>query len=347
MRAALFEGPGSIVVREVDDPRCPPGGMVVRVRACGICGSDVRNFRSGLRGGSLPQIMGHEIAGIVEEAGPGSRRFRPGDTVAVAPDISCGDCHYCRLGLVNLCISHRMIGTHWPGGFAQYVAIPEEAVARGIIHPIPADVPHAHAALAEPLSSVLACQEAAGIGPGMAVAVFGDGPAGCLHLEMARFHGASPVMLAGRRRLGLAAAFRPDRTIDLRTEDPVAAVREATGGLGADIAIVATPAAETQQAGVACVRRRGTVVLFGGLPRAEPFTRLDANAIHYGELRVVGSFSYPPAAHAEALQAIAERRITPEAYLSRTVGLEEIVEGILASERGEVLKVIVDPWRTP
>jgi len=347
MRAALFEKPGSIVVREGEDPRCGPDGMVVRVLACGICGSDVRNFRAGLRGGMLPQIMGHEIAGTVEEVGSGSRRFRPGDLVAVAPDVSCGDCHYCRLGLVNLCTSHRMIGTHWPGGFAQFRAIPAEAMARGIIHPIPSGVPRAHAALAEPLASVVACQEAVGIGPGMAVAVFGDGPAGCLHLQWARSRGASSVLLAGRRRLGLAATLGPDRLIDLRVEDPVAAIRDATDGLGADVAIVATPAAETQQSGVACVRRRGTVVLFGGLPRNDPFTRLDANAIHYGELRIVGSFSYPSAAHAEALRAIAERRITPEAYLSRTVGLEGSVEASGASERGEVLKVVVDPWRAP
>ncbi len=344
MEAAVFEGPGRIPVRTVDDPRCDPDGIVVRVKACGICGSDVRNFRAGLRSGKTGQIIGHEIAGIVEETGGACRRFSVGEAVAVAPDVSCGRCHYCRLGLVNLCLDHRMVGTHWPGGFAQFLAVPGIVLERGMVHRVPSGVSFRDAALAEPLSSVLAAQESSAIGHGHAVAVFGSGAVGCLHVQIAHRKGAMPVVLVGRRRLPLAAAFHPDASVQVNERDPVAAILQATDGLGADVAIIATPSAESQQQGIEAVRRRGTVVLFGGLPREEPFARLDTNRIHYNELRVIGSFSYPARNHVEALQVIQEGGICADALVSRVIPLEGIEDAILSSERGEVLKVVVDPW---
>jgi L-iditol 2-dehydrogenase len=344
MRAAVFEGPGRIEVHEVATPGCGRDEVLVRVKACGICGSDVRNYRAGLRGGVTRQIIGHEIAGVVEEVGADCARLSPGDPLAIAPDVSCGTCHYCRQGLVNLCVDHRMIGTHWPGGFAQFLRLPREVLERGMVHRIPAGVSFRDAALAEPLSSVLASQKTAGIGPGQAVAVFGAGAVGCLHVEIARARGASPVVLVGRRRLQLAAAFRPDLLVQVADRDPGAAIREATGGLGADVAIIAAPSAEMLEKGVASVRKRGTVVLFAGLPRDDPCVRLDANRIHYDELRLVGSFSYPSARHAEALEAIRDGRISAQSVVTRVVGLDGITESILAAERGEVLKVVVDPW---
>ncbi len=344
MKAAVFEGPGRIVVREVGTPRCEPDGILVRVKACGLCGSDVRNFRAGLRNGRTGQIMGHEIAGVVEESGTGTTRFRVGDTVAVAPDVSCGRCHYCAQGLVNLCLDHRMVGTHWPGGFAQYLALPRDVLERGMVHPMPTGMSFLHAALAEPLSSVLAAQETARIGNGSAVAVFGGGPVGCMHVEIARSRGASPVILVGRRRTALASVFHPDLSIDVRSTEPAAAILAATGGLGVDVAIVATPAPESQEQAIESVRKRGIVVLFGGLPRDNPRATIDANRIHYNEISVVGSFSYPARMHAEALAAIRDLCITPDAYISRVVSLDGIVDAIASSERGEVLKVMVDPW---
>ncbi len=343
MRAAVFEGPGRIVVQEVAEPPCESDGIVVRVKACGLCGSDVRNYRAGLRAGTR-QIMGHEIAGVVEQAGRHAPRFATGDAVAIAPDVSCGQCAYCRTGLVNLCTGHRMIGTHWPGGFAQLLAVPRVVLEHGMVHAIPDGLGFRAASLAEPLASVLAAQETACTGPGQAVAVFGAGATGCLHVQVAHLRGASPVVLAGRRRLSLASVVRPDVMVQVDGQDPVAAIREAAGGLGVAVAIVATPSAESQEQAVRSVRKRGIVVLFGGLPREAPFTRLDANRIHYDELRVVGSFSYPARAHQDALAALHDGRVSPDPIVTRVVGLEGIVDAILASERGEVLKVIVDPW---
>jgi L-iditol 2-dehydrogenase len=344
MKAAVFEGIENLQVRETPKPDCDPDGLVVKVEACGLCGSDIRNFHGGLRHGVEKQIMGHEIAGVVEETGPRITRFSAGDRVAIAPDVSCGACYYCKRGWVNLCVDHRMVGTHWPGGFAQYLHLPKAVLERGMVHRMPSDLSFDHAALSEPLSSVLASQQNAGIGLGDTVLVIGDGPVGCMHLQAARARGASSVILAGLMRLGFAGAFEPDHLIDAATQNPVEEVLKITGGLGADVAIIANPVAKTQEQGVESVRKRGTVILFGGLPKSSPMTTLNSNLIHYNEIVVVGAFSYPAVMHEKALQVLSERKVTAEKYITRLVGLEGIVDAIAAAEKGEELKVVVKPW---
>lgn len=344
MKAAVFEDIERIVVREVPDPRCDAGGIVVRVEACGLCGSDVRNYHLGLRTGMKGQIMGHEIAGSVVEAGSSVERFAVGDRVAIAPDVSCGSCYYCKRDLGNLCDNHRMIGTHWPGGFAQLIHIPAEVLAHGMIHRMPEGLSFDDAALSEPASSVIAAQENASIGLGDTVLIMGDGPIGCLHLEVARARGASRVIMAGLARLKQVAPFKPDALIDVAAQDPVAETRRLTGGLGADVAIIAAPSAKAQAQGVEAVRKRGTVILFGGLAKSSPLTTLNSNIIHYGEITIVGAFSYPARTHEKALVVIREGKIDAKRYFNRTVPLEGIVDGIRAAEAGDVLKVLVKPW---
>ena len=343
MKAAVFEGPGRIVVRQVDLARCGPGDLVARVHACGICGSDVRNFRTGLKADVGAQVMGHELTAVVFEVGADVRRFRVGDRIAVAPDVSCGECYYCRRGLVNLCVHHRMIGTHWPGGFAEYLHLPGEVLTHGMVHHIPEGLSLDDAALSEPAASVVAAQDNAGVGLGDTVLVIGDGPIGCLHVEVARSRGATRVIMAGLARLSEAERFAPDMLIDAGSADTVEVVRAATGGLGADVVIVATPVASTQAQAVRAVRKRGKVVLFGGLPKTSPETTLDANLIHYGEITVMGAFSYPAHVHEKALATIAAGRIHPDLYFNLVVGLDQVVEGFQAAAEGRALKVLVRP----
>jgi L-iditol 2-dehydrogenase len=344
VRAAIFEDIEKIVVREVPDPICDAGSIIVKVEACGLCGSDIRNFHAGLRSGAKGQIMGHEISGSVVEVDRTVSRFSTGDRVAIAPDVSCGACYYCKRGWVNLCADHRMLGTHWPGGYAQFIHLPAEVLDRGMVHRMPEGLSYEGGALAEPSSSVLAAQENAGVGLGDTVLILGDGPVGCLHIEVARARGAARVIMVGLARLAQAKAFAPDALIDASSQDPVAEVRKLTGGLGADAVIAATPVAKTQAQAVEAVRKRGTVILFGGLPKSSPMATLNTNLIHYNEIRVVGAFSYPAYMHEKALAVIREGKIDASKYFTRSVSLDEIVDGIRAAEAGEVLKVLVRPW---
>lgn len=344
MKAAVFEGEETIVVREVPVPQCEDEGMLVKVESCCICGSDIRNFYSGLRYGVEKQIMGHEIAGVVEEVGAKVTLFKAGDKVAIAPDVNCGECYYCKRGFVNLCLNHKMLGTNWPGGFAQYIYLPAEVLSRGFVEHIPEGVGFDEASVAEPACSVLACQKNINVSLGDTVVVFGDGPIGCMHLEVAKARGASKVILIGRRKLELAEQFEPTHIINSSIKDPVREVLNITDGLGADFCICANPNPHTQEQGVEMVRKRGTVVLFGGLPKTSPMTTLNSNLIHYNEINIIGSFSYPKTQLKEALRFIKEGKISAQKYTTRKVALGQISEGIVMVKEGKALKVVVKPW---
>lgn len=344
MNVAFFEQPERIVLKEVQIPECENDGMLVRVEVCGICGSDIRNYHSGLKGDIKQQVLGHEIAGVVVEAGNEVSKFKLDDRVAITPDVSCGHCYYCTKGWVNLCTDHKMLGTHYPGGFAQYIYLPAIVLRRGILNHIPNELTFEHAALSEPLSSVIACHENNNIGFGDTVVIIGDGPIGCMHIEAARAKGVSKVLLVGLTKLDFAKRFDPDYIIDAGTQKPVEEVMKITEGLGADIVIIANPVADTQQQGLEMLRKRGKMILFGGVSKTNPITHLNSNLIHYNEISVIGSFSYTSSIHYRALEFIKDKKLSSEKYIDKFVGLDEVGLGIEYAEQGEALKVIVKPW---
>lgn len=345
MKAAVFKDIEKIVLEEVPIPKCPEGGLLVKVYACGICGGDVRNYHNGLKAGIKNQIMGHEIAGQIIEVSDKVTKFKVGDRIALAPDVSCGECWYCKRGLVNLCLNHKMLGTHYPGGYAQYIALPQEILQHGFIEPIPDDMSYEHAAFAETASAVIACQKYNNVSLGDTVVIIGDGPVGCLHIEVAKARGAKRVILVGLDKLDLAAKFHPDLLLSNR--DPqgvIAKVKECTDGIGADIVICAVPSVKPQQQALELVRKRGCVIIYGGTPKHAEMTTINSNLIHYNEIILTGAFSYPTIGLSDALSAIESKKIHAELYLNAKVSLEDVVKGMDMVEKGEALKVIIDPW---
>lgn len=347
MKAAVFKDIENIILEERPIPDCPADGLLLKVHACGICGSDVRNYHNGLKDGIKNQIPGHEIAGEIIAVGKDITQYKTGDRVALAPDISCGSCWFCKHGMINLCISHKMLGTHYPGGYAQYMAVPAEVLTNGFIEPIPENMPYEHAAFAETAAAVVACQKRINVSLGDRVLIIGDGPVGCLHAETAKARGASLVMMAGMDRLTLAEKFGCGLLLDNR--EPILVkekVMEATNGLGADFVICAVPTVHVQQQALALCRKRGTVVIYGGVPKSKEISPLNSNLIHYNELTVTGSFSYPAAGLSDALEAIHHKHIHAEYYINKIVPLDKVKEGIETIEAGEALKVILSPWMT-
>jgi len=344
VRAAYVTGPMHIELRDVPTPQVPDDGLLLAVRACGVCGSDLRRWREGPDAGSAPLIAGHEISGVVEAIGPLVSGYTVGEHLAIAPDVHCGLCWYCKRGLYNLCDDLRLVGitAGLDGGFADHVVLPAAVLDGGIVHRVPDALSAEQAALAEPLSSVLASHAAAGTTLGDTVVVMGAGPIGCLHIAVARARGARVILSEpNATRRAMAERFEPDLVVDPATEDAVAAVRRATGGRGADVAICANPVAATHAQAVELVRKRGTVVLFGGLPKADPMTVLDGNRIHYGEIRVVGSFSYHPSFHSLALDAIARGSIHSDQVITHTFPLDDVERAFQVAASGEALKVMV------
>ncbi|GAB4540903.1 MAG: zinc-dependent dehydrogenase [Anaerolineae bacterium] len=346
MKAAFLVGVREFEIRDMAEPTTPDDGLVLKVEACGVCGSDLRRWKEGPPPGVDGITPGHEVSGIIEAVGKRVTRYAAGERLAIAPDIHCGYCYYCQRGMYNLCDNLRFVGITpgHPGGFAEKMVLTAEILNNGIVHHVPDGLPSSHAAIAEPCCSVLAMHEKMGTSLGDTVVILGAGPIGCLHVAIARARGASTIVSEPvKNRLDMVQAFEPDATIDPTREDVVARVRELTGGLGADVVVCANPVASTQTQAVEMVRKRGKVVLFGGLPKANPMTTLDGNIIHYGEIEVVGAFSYHPTYHELALDLLKRGVIPADRLISDTFPLEKVGEAFEAAASGDVLKVVVTP----
>ena len=262
-------------VEDVPAPEAPAGGLLLDVKACGLCGSDLRTLRSGHRKVTLPYVIGHEICGVVAETGPGySGPWQRGDLLSMGPVVYCGHCDFCLEGQFELCENYREIAQAWPGGLAEQIAVPPEAVRLGVIERVPAGVDPGNAAIAEPISSCLNAQEKGRVGLGDSVVIIGTGPIGCIHIALARLHGAGPVIIAdiNAERLRLAEPFEPDAASNASKVDLVSEVRRLTDGKGADVIVTATPAPVRVVQAVEMARKGGRILLFGGLPKEQQHT---------------------------------------------------------------------------
>jgi L-iditol 2-dehydrogenase len=344
MKAAFLIKVREFAIRQVENPMAPDDGLVLRVKACGVCGSDLRRWKEGPPADVGGIVPGHEISGVVEAVGKDVTRYALGDRLAVATDVHCGTCYYCERGMYNLCNDLRLVGITpgYPGGFAEKMVLTGEILANGIVHPVPDGVSFPEAALAEPISSVLAAHEKARTCLDDTVVVMGAGPIGCLHTAVCKARGARVIISEpSRERREMAQRFEPAAIVDPFNEDLGARVRQLTRGLGADIVVCANPVAATQTQAVEIVRKAGRVILFGGLPKDNPVTSLDGNRIHYGEIEVVGAFSYHPTFHESALELLDRKLLPSDLLITHTFDLEDIDQAFETATGGAGLKVIV------
>ena len=347
MKAVVFRGPGQIACEEVPYPGLPADGLILKVLACGICGGDLRAYKHGLRADREWQILGHEISGVVAQVGRDVDDYRVGERLAVAADVSCHTCYYCKRAYFNLCEDWKLIGLDFPGGMAEYMQLPEAILRRGIVHRIPATLSDRRSALAEPSSSVIWAQKNLDVQPGEVVAILGDGPIGALHVQVARLRGAKPILIGvtGPRleKFKTNPALGAWHVLDNLTQDVVAEVQALTSGRGADVAIVANPFKETQAQAVNMVRKRGRVGVFGGLPKNDPITHLDSNRIHYDELQIMGNFSYHPDIHADALDLLDRGLINADQIITAVYPLDNAQAAFEDAMQGTALKVVLAP----
>ena len=351
MKVARFYAPGDIRLEDADEPQVSAGEVKIRVRSCSTCGTDAKIFRSGHPNMSAPQVMGHEIAGEIVDVGEGAGSpsgdiWSVGDRVQVIAAIPDGTCPDCLAGNQTICPNQLSMGYQFPGGFAEYMIVPNEVLRVDGLNRIPDGLSFAEASLAEPLACVLNGQELARVGEGDVVVIMGSGPIGCLHVRLARSRGASRVILIdinGERLAEAASLVKPDLAIDSSAVDAVQAVLDATDGRGADVVITAAASGTAQEQGLRMLARRGRLSLFGGLARDASTITVDANLVHYRELTIVGVNGSSPAHNKRALELIATGAVPVADLITHRLPLDRVLDAIGIVSRGEAIKVTIEP----
>jgi L-iditol 2-dehydrogenase len=343
MNAILLYAPGDFRVARIEKPACPEGGLLLKVSYCGLCGSDLRTLFNGHKNVILPAVIGHEISGIVEEVGKSyTGEYKKGDSLAVAPNVYCGRCDFCRMGRYEYCEGLRELAQHWPGGFAEYIAIPAEALRLGTIQYVPNGLCMEHACVAEPPSSCINAQEKLDVRLGDTVLVIGAGPIGSIHTCVARARGAKQVLIAdvAASRLEMSKAFGPDDIIDSSKADLVTEALRLTGGSGPDVVITANPVAVTQIQAISAARKGGRIAFFGGLPHGASVVQLDTNLIHYKGLSVIGTTGFAPRHHIQSLDLMRTNRIPGDKLVTHILPLADFSAGVALAKEGKAMKVV-------
>ncbi|RLE80602.1 MAG: alcohol dehydrogenase [Thermoprotei archaeon] len=326
-------------VREIDAPKPRPNEVLVRVKACGICGTDLHIFEGDVPV-KYPVIPGHEFSGEVVEVGSEVEDVREGERVAVNPNISCGKCYYCKRGVVHFCERRVAIGIELQGAFAEYVAVPETNV-----HRLSNALSFEEAAFAEPIACCLHGQDLLNVGLGDTVAIFGLGPIGLIHLQLVRARGASLVIGVEvlEKRLKLGLKMGADLVINPLERDIIKEIREATGGRGVDAVIEATGNPQVLQNALKAVDYGGKVLVFGVAPM-NALISISPFEIYRKEISIIGSFINPHTTE-RAVKILEARRINVRDLITHEVRIEQVLEVFekLRTKREDFVKVIVKP----
>jgi len=346
MKAALLEDIEKLKITEVATPKPQAGEVLIKVKACAICGTDIKIFHHGHRLITFPRVTGHEVTGEIIAVGENVSKYKVGNRVAVAPAVPCGDCYYCHRGKQAMCENLQAIGYFWNGGFAEYMNVPKVAVDNGCVNFLPDNVSFEEGALAEPLACVINAQELSNIGMGDTVVIIGTGPMGCLHAELARAIGATKTVMieVSEERLELAKkTVEADLFINPSREDSIKLVKRFTDGRGADKVIVACGVGKAQQDAIEMVANLGNVNFFGGLPKDNPYIQFNSNAVHYKECSITGTHGSSPHHNQMAIDLIASGKIKIKKYITKEVKLDNLEEAIARAETGKEMKIIIKP----
>ena len=342
MRVAVYYNNRDVRLQEMPVPRIGPGELLVRVRACGICGSDVMEW---YRTQKAPLVLGHEIAGEIVEVSSEAAGRRVGDRVFVSHHVPCNTCRYCLSGHHSVCETLRR--THLdPGGFAEYVRVPEINARVGTFL-LPDEMSFDDGSFIEPLACVVRGQRLARLEPGQTVLVVGAGIAGVLHVQMARLHGAARVLATDINdfRLKLARDLGADAVF--RAENIAEQLRDQNDGRLADLVIACTGAPTALEQAVRSVDRGGTLLFFAPTPAGATLP-IPLYELWRDEITLTTSYAGAPRDIVEAIDLLRAGRIRVRQMITHRLGLGEAGQGFaLVAETRDSLKVIIDPTLPP
>jgi L-iditol 2-dehydrogenase len=347
MRAGVYRGAGQVAVESVPVPEISAGEALIRVNACGICGTDLKKIQQGFL--KPPQIFGHEVAGTVVAVGRGVERWNVGDRVVSFHHIPCGKCFYCQRRLFSQCLTYKKVGLTGGfdpngGGFAEYVRAMPWIVERGLVA-IPPDITDEEAIFIEPVNTCAKAIQKARVATGETVLVLGQGPIGLLLMMLARLAGATVLTtdpIAERRarslHLGAEASFAPGDA------QLTAEIRARTEGRGADVVLVAVANPAVVAEALAQARPGGRVLLFA---QNDPKMKIEFPAASVGieEKEILGSYSASVELQEECAELVFSRRLPLRELISHRLPLDQFQEALLIAARptGDSLKVVIRP----
>ncbi|NIH24142.1 MULTISPECIES: zinc-dependent dehydrogenase [Providencia] len=343
MKAAVLYAPNELKVAEIKYPQLGKGDVIIRIKAAAICGTDGR-IVSGrkTKGVRYPSVIGHEFSGEIVEVGENVSEFHLGDAIAVDPVIPCRSCVYCRIGKENVCLNRQAIGYEFDGAFAEYVRIPEIALSAGNVFKMPKGMSYEAAALAEPLACCINGQKNVGIELGDTVVVIGAGPIGLMHILLARFSGATNIIVSelNEQRRKAAIDCGATHTVNSQQENLLDTVKGVTGGVGADVVIVAIGIPQLVNPALELARKGGRVNLFAGFSK-DDMAQIDVNIIHYNELIVTGASALSREGYKQALSLISSGLIDIEKLITHRFSLDQINEAMVSAQKGDAIKIII------
>ncbi len=342
MRVAMYYNNHDVRLEEIPTPQIGSGELLVRVEACGICGSDVMEW---YRRDRVPLVLGHEIGGQIAAVGDGVERYKEGDRVSAAHHVPCNTCHYCLSGHHTVCNTLRQTNFD-PGGFAEYIRLPAINVDHGVFL-LPDELSYEEATFIEPLACVLRGQRLAHIQPGHSVLIIGNGIAGLLHVQLARALGAGCVVATdiNNYRLEVAQQFGADAAIHAK-EDLPSRLRQVNQGRLADLVIVCTGATSAIAQALQSVERGGTVLFFAPTNPGVTIPISINDLFWRNDITLTTSYAGSPADYTAALELIRARSMHIHKMITHRLGLAEAGLGFqLVADAQNSIKVIIEPQR--
>ncbi|MCB2227121.1 MAG: zinc-binding dehydrogenase [Desulfarculaceae bacterium] len=344
MLAARFHEVGRpLALEEIPTPTPGPGQVLIELRACGVCGSDIHIAYEGVTPTAYtPITLGHEPSGVVAELGPGVEGWAIGDRAVLCCFFVCGQCLNCLSGNQQVCLERRCIGIQAEGAFAEYVVVPA-----GNLVPLPENVPFAQGAIiTDAVATPFHALNATGkMRPGETVAVFGCGGLGIHGVQLARLGGASKVIAVDMRPAVLerALAVGADVAIDASRQEVVPAVLEATGGLGVDLAVELVGARVTIAQAVDCLRVGGRAAVAGLGPA--PITLPPPTTFVRREAALLGSYGFTTTEIATLVGLVASGRLDLSGSISLTMPLSQVNQALdmLHEKKGDPVRIVVEP----
>lgn len=329
-----------IRLENIPIPKIGPGELLVRVDACGICGSDVMEW---YRINKAPLVLGHEISGEIIEVGEGVEKFKKGQRITAAHHVPCNTCHYCLTNHHTMCETLRRTNFD-PGGFSEYLRIPAINVDRGV-YPLPDNVTNEEGTFTEPLACVFRGQRLAGFQSGQNILIIGCGIAGLLHIQLARSMGAGKIIATDVNdfRLETALRFGADAVFHA-SEDISKKILELNEGMLADLVIICTGAESAIRQALESIELGGTILFFA-TPKPNVSISLSLNEFFWrSERTLTSSYAGGPSDHMIALHLIRSKTIQVKEMITHRLGLSNINLGFqLVSNPKESMKVIINP----